>query len=146
MPSAVHEEFVATIVGDIAQKLCDIARSSSPSAIFAGLVRDSRSTTITFDDPDYGRHDPDASFRHSDAQYPGVIVEVAYSQKARALPRLADEYILGSDGNIRVMVGFNIGYSHKMATVSVWRAGRLTHGGGVELTAEKVVTDQVRWI
>lgn len=58
------------------QQLRDIAQGHSPSAIFAGAVRDGGSTTITFDDPEYERHDPDASFRHSNAQYPGVVVEV----------------------------------------------------------------------
>ncbi|KIX98983.1 uncharacterized protein Z520_05444 [Fonsecaea multimorphosa CBS 102226] len=116
---AIHEEFVAKIKGRIGEQLREIAQAFSPSGRFAEGVRDGGSTTITFDDPEYGRHDPDASFQDPDAQYAGVVVEVAYLQKAQALPRLADEHILGSDGNIEVMVEFNIEYSHKLATLSI---------------------------
>jgi hypothetical protein len=34
------------------------------------------SNTTTFDDPEYGKHDPDASFRHSAVQYPAVLFEL----------------------------------------------------------------------
>lgn len=129
--------------GDIVQQLDKITHGDSPSANFARDIRDSRSNTITFDDPEYGRHDPDASFRHSGAQYPGVVIEVAYSQKARALPRLADDYILGSDDNIRVVVGLKIEYLHKTATLSVWKPQRRSKGGDIELAAEQTVADQV---
>jgi hypothetical protein len=36
------------------------------------------------------------------------------------LARLADDYILGSDGNIRVVIGLDINYRRKMATLSIW--------------------------
>ncbi len=73
------------------------------------------------------QHEPDAVFEHIDAQYPGVVIEVSFTQKKKDLARLADSYILGSEGNIRVVVGLDIEYKtsskdpSKRATISMWR-------------------------
>jgi hypothetical protein len=88
-----------------------------------------RSTEIYFPVDDApsstkSKHEPDASFWHDDAQYPGVIIEVAYSQKWKRLGRLAEEYLLDSDASVQVVVGLDIEYSKKgsrKATLSVWR-------------------------
>jgi hypothetical protein len=68
---------------------------------------------------------------------------VSYSQKRKELGRLADDYILGSDGNIRVVVGLDIGYgASEKATLSVWRARIMSNYRGEEkLDAVQVVTD-----
>ncbi|KAH9203478.1 hypothetical protein DL95DRAFT_472348 [Leptodontidium sp. 2 PMI_412] len=81
-----------------------------PSGDFAHEIKFGGSSRIKFDDPDYGAHDPDGQFQHADAQFPGVVIEVSYSQKKRDLPHLADDYILGSDTNIQVVVGLDIEY------------------------------------
>lgn len=67
----------------------------------------------------YGRDEPDASFEDSKANYPGIVIKVSQSQKRKNLPCLADEYILGLYGNISFVIGLDIEYSGKMATVSV---------------------------
>ena len=52
-----------------------------------------------------------------------MIIEIAHSQKGAKLQRLAEEYILGSDLEIQVVVGVDIEYSKsKRATFSVWKA------------------------
>ncbi|KAK5011334.1 hypothetical protein LTR28_003885 [Elasticomyces elasticus] len=75
---------------------------------FAQGIADAGSSTILFepdtDVPVQARREPDISFQHVDAKYPGVIIEVSYSQKMKDLPHLADDYLLGSDGSIRAMV------------------------------------------
>jgi len=38
------------------------------------------------------------------------VIEVLYLQKRKDLERLADDYILGSDSDIRVVVGLDIEY------------------------------------
>ena len=56
-------------------------------------------------------------------QFLGVVIKVLYLQKKRDLLHLADDYILGSDTNIQVIVGLDIEYGagkEKMATWSVW--------------------------
>jgi hypothetical protein len=95
-------------------------------------------------DPEYGRHDPDTSFRYSRTQYPGVVIEVSYSQKRKDLPYLADNYILGSNGNIRVVIRLDVEYRGKMATLSIWRPRFSINGDGdKELEAEQTVINQV---
>ncbi|KAF7908557.1 uncharacterized protein EAF01_004312 [Botrytis porri] len=79
-----------------------LAESGSPSAIFAGNMENSTSADVVSKDAEYGSYQPDASFQHFDAQYPGVILELSYSQKKKDLSRLADAYILGSDAYICV--------------------------------------------
>lgn len=151
MESATHAQFAVAVVDRIAQQLGEIAQGHSPSARFAGDVKKGGSTTLLFDDPEYGQHSPDMSFHHSNAQYAGVVIEVAYSQKAREFPRLAEDYILGSDGNIQVVIGFNIEYpqeANKTATISIWKPQLHPNEGGVELAVEQTVADQVgsiRW-
>jgi len=93
-------------------------------------------TTIT--------REPDAEFKHEDACWPGVIIEVSYSQKTKALPRVADNYILETNGNIRVVVGLDLDYKTKKATVSMWRPKYVTtQQGEVDLMAAQTVDRQV---
>lgn len=88
------------------------------------------------------KHEPDASFWHKEAKYPGVIIEVAYSQKKR-LGQLAEDYLLDSNASVQVVVGLDIGYGKKdlrRATLSVWR----THVvNGNELRVVQMVADEV---
>jgi hypothetical protein len=114
MPSSLHETITSSVVEDIGEQLRARASGSGPVAEFTRNIRSSGSASIKFADPDFGRHDPDASFKHLKAQYPGVVIEVSYSQKRRDLQRLADDYILGSDGSIRLVVGIDIGYSSRL--------------------------------
>ena len=69
------------------------------------------------------KYTPDASFARADSQYPSIIIETSYSQQYKNLVRLADEYICGSDGNIGVVLGFDIEYGvgSKKASISIWR-------------------------
>lgn len=73
------------------------------------------------------------------------MIEVSYSQKRKDLSRLADDYILGSYGNIRVVVGLDIEYKgSKEATLSVWRPHFETNKAGEkELVAQQTVANQI---
>ncbi|KFY05437.1 hypothetical protein V491_09128 [Pseudogymnoascus sp. VKM F-3775] len=145
MPGSLHESFLYYITKDFLRQLDIIAQSDSPSAVFAGDIENSASAEINFEDPEYGPHQPDASFQHPEAQYPGVILELSYSQKKRDLPRLANEYILGSDADIRVVIGIDVEYKgSKKASVSVWRPRiGVNDMGEKELVAVQTVTDQL---
>ena len=142
MPTTLHEEFITSIVEEIQVQLRSI---QDRSAEFANEIRPGGSASIKFTDEEYGKHDPDAQFRHSKAQFPGVVIEVSYSQKRKDLERLADDYILGSDSDIRVVVGLDIEYkTGKKATLSVWRPNIITNEAGEkELVAQLVVANQV---
>jgi hypothetical protein len=77
--------------------------------------------------------------------YPGVVVEVSYSQKRRDLSRLADDYILGSDAEIRAVVGIDLDYrGGKRATLSVWCPRiEINDAGEKELVAHQTLSDLV---
>jgi hypothetical protein len=146
MPSVLHESVSSDVVGEILRQLNSIASYEDASAQFARNIKFSGSGMIKFPDPEYGRHDPDASFRYRRTRYPGVVIEVSYAQKRKDLPHLADEYILGSNGNIRVVIGLDVEYRGKMATMSVWRPRFSINGDGdEELEAEETVVNQV-WL
>ena len=73
-----------------------------------------------------------------------MVIEVSYSQKRKDLPRLADDYILGSDGNIRLVVGIDIEYRSKCATLSMSRPKRQDNDAeGKVLMSEQTVSNQV---
>ncbi|EKV12619.1 hypothetical protein PDIG_42200 [Penicillium digitatum PHI26] len=79
---------------------------------------------------------PDASFKHEKAKYPGVIIEVCYSQKFRAAADLADDYILDTNGNVKLVIALNIEYrGSKKATLSIWRPEDIIVDGVEELRA-----------
>lgn len=145
MPGSLHESLGSYVTQEILRQLNAIAQSGSPSAIFAGNIENSASAEITFEDIEYGSHQPDASFQHIEAQYPGVILELSYSQKKKDLSKLANEYILGSDADIRVVIGIDVEYKgSKKASVSVWRPHiGVNNLGEKELSVVHTITDQV---
>jgi hypothetical protein len=145
MPTRLHEWVISSVVKGLQRQLRNLEGGRNPSADFAQAVDARGSPTLTFSDPGYGRHDPDAQFRHLGAKYPGVVIEVSYTQKRKDLAIIAEDYILGSDGDIRVVIGIDIEYrGSKKATLSVWRPGVVRNEvGEAELVTEQTVVDQV---
>ncbi|KAK4981164.1 hypothetical protein LTR66_001493 [Elasticomyces elasticus] len=141
MPTAVHELFVAGVEDAILSQLKAIRDGSGNGAEFARRVQPARSTVIYL--PVEGslgnarsKHEPDASFWHSNAQYPGVVIEVAYSQMRKNLSRLAEGYLLDSDASIQVVIGLDVEYGNtnsRKATLSTWRTQIFHTGDGDEL-------------
>ena len=152
MPTGVHELFIDGVEDAIRCQLKTIRGGSGNAARFARKVRPTRSTAIYFPVENSSsnaksKHEPDASFWHKDAQYPGVIVEVSFSQKREALERLAETYLLDSDASVRAVVGLDIGYDRNEtseAILSVWRTQIFHTADGDELRVVKVVADEVR--
>jgi len=143
MPRAVHERLIYQVSRDLERKLEVLPSRADPAAQFAENIEFGGSPTIAFDDPQYGQHCPDASFGHADAKYPGVVIEVSYSQK-KDLARLADDYILGSDGRIHVVVGLDLDYRGRSASVSIWRARTEVNAAGEEESfVHQTLSDEV---
>lgn len=152
MPSPLHDIFCARIVDEISRQLRQFQRIDGPVADFAKEVEHLATSRILIpqDTGDgrqtYSRREPDASFGHRQAHYPGVIVEVCYSQKNRRVSHLADEYILNTDGSVNAVIAFDIDYrSSKRATVTIWRPEYVTVDGVEEFRATAVVEAQV-WL
>jgi hypothetical protein len=152
MPSAVHELFLDGVEDEIRSQLKAIRSGSDRKARFAQKVRPARSSEIEFPagaSPIKSKYEPDASFRHDDAQYPGVIIEVAYSQKKKRLARLADNYLIDSDTSVRAVVCLDIEYGKnesRKATLSIWRPQLFDVDSRREWRAVKVVADEARCI
>lgn len=145
MPTQLHEWIISTIVGEVSRQLQVLGTRHDASAAFARAIVARGSPTLDFTEAGYGRHDPDAQFRHLDAQYPGVVMEVSYSQKQKDMPYIAEDYILGSDGDIRRVICLDIGYSHsEKATLSAWEPRVVTNEAGEpELIAHQIIADMV---
>jgi hypothetical protein len=144
MPTKVHELFLRSLSGRVSEQLRLLSSEPGPAADFAKDIRDVGSVTIRARDPDYGSHDPDSSFQHLRSPLPTVIIEIAHSQNGRVLRHLAEEYILGNDLVIRVVVGVDIEYGKsKRAVFSVWRAKEQSSGADKFWIVESTVTNQV---
>lgn len=148
MPAGVHEYFIDKVEDEIRNQLKQIRSGSDNAAIFAQKINCSRSTTIHFPLSSESRHDPDTSFKHDNARYPGVIVEVGYSQKRKSLGRLAENYLLDSNANIQVVVCLDIEYGKdkgalRKATLSVWRTHQVPVADGQELRVFQEIADEV---
>jgi hypothetical protein len=79
MPSVLHEAITTSVIGEILRQLRSIAGREGLSAGFAQAIEHGGSVHIVFNDLEYGTHEPDALFRRSRAQYPGVVFEISYS-------------------------------------------------------------------
>ncbi|KAH6699757.1 hypothetical protein BKA61DRAFT_621616 [Leptodontidium sp. MPI-SDFR-AT-0119] len=142
MPGDTHEHFTQRIAKEIQRQL-DAFEGSS--AEFARSITNCGSSRVVSQVPGCGSHDPDASFKCRGAQFPGVVIEVSHSQKKRALPYLADDYILGSQSNIQRVVGLDIEYGGskaKLATISTWVPSTTTDDGETALIALQTVKSQ----
>jgi hypothetical protein len=145
MLTTLHNLFMVSVVAEITRQLALIATGNDSSADFAREIEHNSSSDIKSLDREYGKHSLDASFRHSNAQFPGVVLEVSYSQKRKDLRHLADDYILGGDENIRAVLGLDVEYNGRIAVLSMWRPGiEIDEDGKPFLVAEQVVTNQVR--
>jgi hypothetical protein len=112
MPTRVYELFIDSVEDAIRNQLKMIRGGSDRAALFAQKVRPARLTEIYFSVDGSAlstksKHEPDASFWHDDAQYPSVIIEVAYSQKSERLSRLAGDYLLDSDAIVQAVMGLD---------------------------------------
>ncbi|KAI9826622.1 MAG: hypothetical protein M1832_006218 [Thelocarpon impressellum] len=159
MPSRTHEYFLSKVLIAIHTQLGEIATGTGQAAEFARHVRYLGSPTMLFprdemtegdggggekEMPKYDPHAPDGVFKHRFAKWPGVVIEVSFSQKRKDLANLAEDYILGSDGNINAVIGLDIDYSgSKRAVLSVWRPRYVEHSDGQEvLMSVQTIIDQ----
>ncbi|KAF7536600.1 hypothetical protein G7054_g4440 [Neopestalotiopsis clavispora] len=89
---------------------------------------------------------PDAQFQHRDAPYPGIVLEISYSQNGNELGKLAWDYILSSNADIKTVIGVDIGHGNVHPSAgSLWRAVTLSHAavGDSMLDVQREVTSQL---
>lgn len=151
MPSALHDVFCAKVVEEISRQLKQLEQREGRHAEFVKEVQHLATSRIMIPtetregEQTYSKREPDASFTHRLARFPGVIIEVCYSQKSRCVSHLADEYILNTDGSVNAVVALDIDYKRsKKATITVWRPEYTTVDGVEELQATATVEALVR--
>jgi hypothetical protein len=116
MPTRVHERFLIQVHDEIRRQLASLAEG--PAGDFVKHTVFEGSTTYEPVDPDYGRHDPDGSFRHVQERFPGFMTEGAYAQAGKMLQDVAEDYILGSNLRVHCLAAFDLSYKDMEATVS----------------------------
>jgi hypothetical protein len=133
MPTTIHESFSGRVSDAIKRQLQKIAEGGGIAADFAARISSVRSGRILLQefDPDdpilksdrpYIQREPDEQFQHADAEYPGVVCEIAYSQDGKDLDKAAWVYIPHSNGDVKAVVGFELAYrGSKEARISMWR-------------------------
>lgn len=94
-------------------------------------------------DQPYIQRQPYERFQHEESEYPGVVYEIACSQNGRELGKAAWTYIPYSNGNIKAVAGFELGYGkNKEARISMWQPRYLKEGEeGVEILDVEAVIE-----
>jgi hypothetical protein len=121
MPSIIHEKVNQLISDSIKKQLATIEITSNNEST-KRLIQSISSTgsgNIKLFDVD-GHREPDQQFAIEDCYYPGVVIEVAYSQSFEELERKADDLIVNSEGNIQLVIGLET-ESKKAFKISAWR-------------------------
>ncbi|OBS16910.1 hypothetical protein FPOA_12546 [Fusarium poae] len=146
MPSRIHDIFAQFIQDAIFNALSELGHNNENVRPFTTkIVKAATSDIFTFDndDPVAKQRSPDAQFIHIGAQQPSVVVEVAASQDAKQLSKLAKGYIHDTWGDIKAVLCFALNKPDG-STISVWKPKYETEQGSdePELTYEQVVQSQ----
>ncbi|KAI2617194.1 hypothetical protein GGR54DRAFT_217956 [Hypoxylon sp. NC1633] len=137
MEDDLHEFVVEEFKVQIQDQLSVLRQSNDQvAADFARKIKSRGSPKVVGEEQE--RHVPDGSFTHKDSTEHGVILEVSNSQKRRELSFLADDYILGSNGLIQLVIGIDLEYRKTKgmeAKVITWRPKRIEADGTTILEA-----------
>ncbi|PLB49700.1 hypothetical protein P170DRAFT_426575 [Aspergillus steynii IBT 23096] len=140
MPTPVHDFFATSVAGEICKQLERIARGKDAAGEFAERIANGGSSRIFLKEGSFDGHptdleafpqrQPDTQFQHRDAAYPGIVLEVSYSQNAKDMWKLARQYILCSNGDIKAVIGIDLNYDGtKESTLSLWRPSYIHEEG-----------------
>ncbi|OAA34769.1 hypothetical protein NOR_08281 [Metarhizium rileyi] len=138
MPSPIHsyvasffQQEVSTELNNALTNCTNEAKSIAKKII---SVQDCRVyLKETGDDNGPTKREPDIQFQYSDTTYPSVIGEVSYSKDGKHLRALAQDYILYSDGEVKLVIGLDLNYRNEPSTVSLWRPKFTEIEDGLEL-------------
>lgn len=143
MPSPLHHLFIAKILTDIQIQLRVIALTASGiAADIAKYIELEFSSNVQLTgNPHHSSSNhlasrPDAAFRFKADEYARVVLEVSCPQKRKELPRIAKDYILGSEGNIGTVIGLELNHNNtNEGRLSIWRPKpmRKDHDDSLEL-------------
>jgi hypothetical protein len=143
MPTVVHELLGECLKRDILKQIQMIADSNDSSADLAKGIDSEGSAFILLEDG--GTRCPDVRFRHVNALYPGVIIEISNSQQQKSLAYLADQYIVETSGSVKVVIGIKLDYGRTLkAELSVWRPQYVMENGQEFLISKHEIASEVK--
>ncbi|KAG8410212.1 hypothetical protein J3458_018248 [Metarhizium acridum] len=124
MPSPGHDFFSNLLAKELQHQLESIASRGGSIGTFAAAITSGGSSRILLLEGEPGsssvvRRQPDAQFQHPEAVYPGVVLEVSDAQDGKNVPKIAQDYILYSNGDIKAVVGVDI-HKDEDANLSLW--------------------------
>ena len=135
MLNALHESLLHKVLINVALQLEKLQNSPiKPVAELVAGIESLGSAKLT---SDKGYFSPYIQFVPKEVRFPGLVIEIAYSQSGKDLARLAKSYILGSDGNVCQVIGIEIEYRDKnrpnsllQGRVTVWKpCSKVMEGG-----------------
>ncbi len=122
METTVHGTCASELVSKIRERFKSLKENQVETQPFIDKISSVKGAMYFEEEDKKLQHAPDIRFYHEDAAWPGVVIEVSYAQKRKSLVDLADNYLLASDGGIRVLVGIDVEYKKlKEASISIWR-------------------------
>ena len=151
MPTPQHELVIAKVASEICKQLHntqselakDIEDLNSPTLKLQYEAEDEETREPSQVE---SSHTPDRAIGRPGDAFPGVVLEVAFSQNFRQMKYIAEEYILGSGGNIRVVVAINMEYRNrgsKRASISIWRSNKFRGDTGPMHEAKQELNQEV---
>ncbi|OQE16603.1 hypothetical protein PENFLA_c027G04995 [Penicillium flavigenum] len=146
MPRPLKVIFCLKLEDEIKRQLRLFQLNNRPFAAFARDAERSFQVLIPKDIGDgkrtYTRREPDISFKHHWARYPGVVMEVFCARTKDY--GMVDEYILDTDGSVSAVFVFRLhNTGSKKATFTLWRPNYQVAEDGVEvLQATAMIQDK----
>jgi hypothetical protein len=140
MLSSIHEFINRKIDYSIQKQLAVIEETSNePTKRLIQSISSIGSRDIKFFNVD-GHREPDQQYAVEDCYYPGVVIEIAYSQPFEELRCKADDFIVDSYGNIQLVIALEI-ENKKACKISAWRPD-FTRSENEDTVAKKAIIEQ----
>lgn len=149
MPTAIHDSFLHNVSKETIAQLDCIGRGNDEAARFAERISSVRSGSLQLREFD---SDDEIGRPYVETGHPVVVqykaeYEIGWSQDPTKLAKAAWTYIPYSNGNIRAVVGFDLGYGkNKEARISMWQPCYVKEDdeGPETLDVETVIDRDVR--
>jgi hypothetical protein len=142
-PGFFHEIFTVRVRDAIVSKLEELqARWDKSTQDLINDIYTGRSTDIMLGEKTFRM--PDEQFVLVGAHFPGLVIEVASTQKAHDFPIIADDYITRSEANICTVLGLSIADGENPAKLHGWKPKYRKdpiHAGYESIYSEMVVSE-----
>lgn len=139
MPTTIHEVLLNQVSFNIQVQLDAIRRRTGlAGAAIAKQLYFTGSSDVLLQDTQKDKRSPDLQWCH-DRGPPPMIIEVSDRQSTKNLSQLADDYIIGSLGNIGTVVGIDIEYrGTREARIMKWQREIVVEGDETYLESKQV--------